>query len=74
MTDGLLSANKLAELTQEPGDLLHGDANGLIRVPDEIAAEVAAEGRLILDKEEEKVQFNQSDGFSLEKLAELFGW
>ena len=61
-------------LVIRPGDLLHGDANGLISVPDEIATEVAAEGRRVLEKEEKKVQFIQSDEFSLERLAEMSGW
>jgi 4-hydroxy-4-methyl-2-oxoglutarate aldolase len=61
-------------LTIRPGELLHGDANGLITVPDDIADEVAAEGERVLEKEQKKVEFIMSDEFSLERLAEISGW
>jgi len=61
-------------LTIRPGELLHGDANGLITVPESIADQVAAEGRRVLEKEQKKVEFIMSDDFSLERLAEMSGW
>jgi regulator of RNase E activity RraA len=61
-------------MTISPGDLLHGDENGLITIPEEIARDVAAEGQRILEKERRKVEFLKSDEFSLERLAEMSGW
>jgi regulator of RNase E activity RraA len=61
-------------LTIRPGELLHGDANGLISVPLEIADRVAAEGRKVLEKERDKIEFLMSDDFSVERLAERSGW
>ena len=61
-------------LTIRPGELLHGDANGLITIPDEIADQVAAEGHHVLEKEQRKVDFILSDEFSLERLGEMSGW
>jgi regulator of RNase E activity RraA len=57
-----------------PGDLLHGDENGLISIPHEIAHVVAAEGRSVLQKEAAKIDFINSDEFSLDRLAEMSGW
>jgi regulator of RNase E activity RraA len=57
-----------------PGELLHGDENGLISIPDEIADKVAAQGEEVLRKEQEKVEFILSDAFSVEALAERSGW
>jgi regulator of RNase E activity RraA len=61
-------------MTISPGDLLHGDENGLISIPHEIAQKVADEGRAVLQKEESKVDFLRSEKFSLERLAEMSGW
>ena len=57
-----------------PGDLLHGDANGLTTVPIEIAAAVASRGEEVLRKEDAKVAFIKGPDFSLERLAEMNGW
>jgi regulator of RNase E activity RraA len=61
-------------LTIRPGELLHGDANGLISIPHEIADQVAAQGQEVLRKEQEKIDFIMSDDFSLERLIERQGW
>lgn len=57
-----------------PGELLHGDANGLVSIPHEIADKVAAQGEEVLRKEQEKVEFIMRDDFSVERLAERQGW
>jgi regulator of RNase E activity RraA len=57
-----------------PGDLLHGDANGLISIPHEIADQVAAQGEEVLRKEQAKIDFILSDEFSVESLAKRQGW
>jgi regulator of RNase E activity RraA len=61
-------------LVIRPGDLLHGDANGLLSIPTGSAAEVLAQGREILRKEEEKLAFIRGPGFSVSALAERSGW
>jgi regulator of RNase E activity RraA len=57
-----------------PGELLHGDANGLVSIPHEIADKVAAQGEEVLRKEQEKIEFIMRDDFSVERLAERQGW
>lgn len=61
-------------LTIHPGDLLHGDANGLITVPLEVVDDVVRESERVLAKEQRRVDFILSEEFSLERLAEMSGW
>ena len=56
-------------LTISPGDLLHGDANGLITIPASIAADVAAAARGIQSTERERVDFVRSKDFAIDRLA-----
>lgn len=58
-------------LTIEPGDLLHGDLHGVIRVPAEIAARVPEVARQMERDEKEIIRFCRSDTFSLAGLREL---
>ncbi|MCY3760544.1 MAG: hypothetical protein OXH50_04785 [Gemmatimonadetes bacterium] len=55
-----------------PGDLLHGDGSGLVSVPLEIAADVAARAEEVRGQEEEFFRFLQGDGFSMEELKHRF--
>jgi len=55
-------------LTIRPGDLLHGDENGLLVIPAEIAGRVAAQAKLVWEKEHNLLDFVRSDAFSLEEL------
>ena len=50
-----------------PGDLLHGDANGLLVVPDGIADRLAAEAQKVREQESEYFEFIESDEFSFEE-------
>jgi 4-hydroxy-4-methyl-2-oxoglutarate aldolase len=59
---------ELGRLTFTPGDLVHGDRNGLQVIPQEIAEEVPAMVRHIQQEERELIQFCRSRGFSLEEL------
>jgi 4-hydroxy-4-methyl-2-oxoglutarate aldolase len=52
-----------------PGDLMHGDRNGVLTIPVEIAANVPAEALRILAEERELTEFCRSSEFSLEELA-----
>jgi len=56
-------------LTIQPGDLLHGDANGLLLVPAEIAERVAAQAERVWERESRLVDLVRSDAFSLEELG-----
>ena len=55
-----------------PGDLLHGDGSGLVSVPLEIAADVAARAEVVRGQEEEFFGFLQGNNFSLEELKHRF--
>jgi regulator of RNase E activity RraA len=57
-----------------PGDLLHGDANGLVVIPTELAAGVPEKAEAIFEKERARVEFVRSDEFSVEELARRAGW
>jgi len=54
----------------KPGDLLHGDRNGVQTVPLEIARKVPAVAHRLIGEERELIESSQSGGFTLEKLRE----
>jgi len=56
-------------LTIRPGDLLHGDANGLLTIPATIVGDVAAAARRIQATESERVDFVQSNEFAIDRLT-----
>jgi 4-hydroxy-4-methyl-2-oxoglutarate aldolase len=56
-----------------PGDLLHGDVNGLQTIPDGIADRIAAEAEAVARHEDEVAAFVNSAEFSLEGLCRLYG-
>jgi regulator of RNase E activity RraA len=56
-------------LTISPGDLLHGDANGLLTVPRSVAGEVAAVARQIQQEERVRIEEAQQPGFSVASLG-----
>lgn len=51
-----------------PGDLLHGDVNGLLVIPEEIADRVAAQVQKVRDAEREVLEFVKQPGLTVEKL------
>ncbi len=51
-----------------PGDLLHGDRHGVQTVPLEIAPEIPAAARTMIEQEREIIELCQSADFSVEKL------
>ena len=53
-----------------PGDLLHGDSNGLLVVPDAIAADVAAACDEVRREEHALLDLIKAPGFSVEKLRQ----
>ncbi len=54
-----------------PGDLLHGDANGVLVIPDEVADRVAAEAMRVRADEKAVLDFVRSPGLTVEKLREF---
>jgi 4-hydroxy-4-methyl-2-oxoglutarate aldolase len=55
-----------------PGDLLHGDRNGLVRVPREIAADIPAAAEGLRRLNAQILAATRSDAFDLEQLRDLF--
>jgi 4-hydroxy-4-methyl-2-oxoglutarate aldolase len=55
----------------KPGDLLHGDANGVLVVPDAVANRVAAEAERVRADEREVLEFVRAPGLTVEKLREF---
>lgn len=53
------------------GDLLHGDQNGLVLIPDEIAGEVAQAARQVLETEAEYKDFARQPGFTAAKYRKF---
>jgi len=53
------------------GELLHGDINGLLVIPEEIADRVAEEAERIREMERQILDLVKSPGFTLQKLREL---
>ena len=64
----------LSGVAIQPGELLHGDANGVITVPSEIADRVYEQSLKVHEAETSVRDFAQSPDFSLEKLrSKLLG-
>jgi regulator of RNase E activity RraA len=57
----------------QPGALLHGDANGLVVIPDEIADKVADQVDKVRETEGEMIKWINSPDFSVEKLRKRWG-
>ena len=51
-----------------PGDLLHGDVNGLLTVPDIDTDRLLAEVQAVRDEERALLDFIRTPGFTLEAL------
>jgi regulator of RNase E activity RraA len=60
---------EIGGLVFQPGDLVHGDRNGVHIIPREIAGAVPDMVRRIQQQEGELTRFCRSDAFSLEELS-----
>ena len=58
-------------LTIRPGDLLHGDRNGLLVVPIDWVDRVTAQAQAILEKEQRLIEYIKGASFSLDGLIDL---
>jgi len=56
----------------EPGDLLHGDVNGLVKVPVNVADAVLDEAKKVTESEGARLDYTQRDDFTLEGLKQLY--
>jgi regulator of RNase E activity RraA len=52
----------------QPGDLLHGDVNGVLVVPDGIADKVVEEAERVRSAEREVLEFVRAPGLTVEEL------
>ena len=60
-------------LTVSPGDLLHGDANGLVSIPHELADRLPAAARKVEEAEAALIEDFTSAGFDGRDLARRHG-
>jgi len=58
-------------LTIKTGDIIHGDAHGVTRVPIEVAREIPSAAKRIEEKEQEIIRYCRSSEFSIEGLKQL---
>jgi len=58
-------------MTVQPGDLLHGDANGLLVIPAAIADKVAERAEKVWEREKRIVEYVKSGQFNLEGLRDI---
>ena len=61
----------LAGLAIIPGDLLHGDVNGVLVVPAEIAADVAEQAARVREAERAVLDFVKRPGLTVDQLREF---
>jgi regulator of RNase E activity RraA len=57
-------------LSIQPGDLVHGDANGILTVPVGIVEGVLEQAKAVQDAEREYFDFLQSDTYSYEEMRD----
>ena len=62
----------VSEVEVLPGDLIHGDRNGVVKIPLEIAARVPQAAAEIAAREQEMIDFVRGGEFSLEGLRRRF--
>ena len=58
-------------LAVEPGDLLHGDVNGLLMIPAAVADRVADEALRVREYEREVLEFVRKPGLTVENLRKF---
>ncbi|MCE0483660.1 MAG: RraA family protein [Methylacidiphilales bacterium] len=62
---------QIGSLEISPGDLIHGDCHGIVRIPRELATRIPATASALRDKEEKIMTYCHSPGFSVEGLRDL---
>jgi 4-hydroxy-4-methyl-2-oxoglutarate aldolase len=64
-------AVEIGGLSIAPGDLIHGDLHGIVRVPLNIAGEIPAVANSIREQEQRVIQYCQSPDFNIEELRSV---
>jgi regulator of RNase E activity RraA len=62
---------QIGSLEISPGDLLHGDCHGIVRIPRELATRIPATAEALRKKEEDVMAYCHSPEFSVEGLRDL---
>lgn len=62
---------QIGGLEISPGDLIHGDCQGLVRIPKELAGRIPATAAALRKKDEEIMDYCHSPEFSVEGLRNL---
>jgi regulator of RNase E activity RraA len=62
---------QIGSLEISPGDLIHGDCHGIVRIPRELATRIPATANALRKKEEAIMAYCHSPKFSLEGLRDL---
>jgi regulator of RNase E activity RraA len=62
---------QIGGLEVSPGELIHGDCHGLVRIPRELASRIPATASALRKREEEIMSFCQSPDFSIDHLRDL---
>ena len=60
-------------LSVQPGELLHGDENGLVKIPPDVAEAVVDQAKRVLETEAEYFDFMQNDSYTYEGLKRRMG-
>ena len=62
---------EIGGLVVAPGDLLHADQHGVLKIPLEIAAELPAAADRVIETEQALLRWVRSDDFDPDRLAEM---
>jgi 4-hydroxy-4-methyl-2-oxoglutarate aldolase len=62
---------ELGGLVIAPGDLLHADQHGVLKIPLEIASELPAAADRVIESEQALLRWVRSDDFDPDRLAEM---
>ncbi|HYB29789.1 MAG TPA: RraA family protein [Solirubrobacteraceae bacterium] len=62
---------EIGGLVVSPGDLLHADQHGVLKIPLEIAAELPAAAERVIETEQALLRWVRSDDFDPDRLAEM---
>jgi 4-hydroxy-4-methyl-2-oxoglutarate aldolase len=62
---------KIGGLLVSPGDLLHADQHGVLKIPLDIAAELPAAADRVIETEQTLLRWVRSDDFDADRLAEM---
>lgn len=62
---------EIGGLVIAPGDLLHADQHGVLKIPSEIAADLPAAADRVIESEQALLRWVRSDDFDPDRLAEM---